>query len=68
MMKLTAERDGEVIVLGEEFDFESAYQFILEHDDDPEGNPFMEGYDFILDDVGIRWLFEMDSWTEIEEE
>lgn len=67
-MKLTAERGNEVIVLGEEFDFQSAYEFILGHDDDPEHNPWMEGYDLILDDVGIRWLFVADCWEEIDEE
>lgn len=68
-MKLTAERDGEVVEIGQNFDFESAYLFILEHDDDPEGNPWMEGFDLILiDDEGKKWAFECESWSPVEEE
>lgn len=66
-MKLTAERGDEVIVLGEDFDFQTAYEYVVERDTDPD-NPWLDGYEIILDDIGIRWLLVADCWEEIEEE
>lgn len=60
-MKLIAQRDGEVLELGNNFNFETAYDFILEHDNDEE-NPWLEGYDLVLSNGTEVWLFEGDCW------
>jgi len=64
-MRLIAERDGEVLELGNDFNFETAYEFILEHDNDEE-NPWLEGYDLVLINETEAWLFEADCWVEVE--
>jgi hypothetical protein len=52
-MKLVSERDGDVVVLGEGFTFESAADFIGEGE---------EGFDYVLIDGGVRYLYEIDYW------
>ena len=64
-MILSAERDGEVIVFGDDFDLESAYEFILERDCDPE-NPWLEGFDLILASADETLVFEADCWVPVE--
>ena len=64
-MRLIAERDGEVLELGNDFNFETAYEFILEHDNDEE-NPWLEGYDLILIDGNESWAFEADCWCPLD--
>jgi hypothetical protein len=59
-MKLIAERDGEVVELGDGFTFESAYDYIEAHDADYD---WMEGFDLVLVDGEVRWLFEADCWV-----
>jgi len=61
-MKLIAERDGAVVVLGEGFTFESAYEFIIEREE-AENFTFMEGFDLVLIDGETRYLFEADCWV-----
>ena len=61
-MILMAERDGEVLELGRGFTFESAYEFILERDIDPE-NPWLEGYDLVVTDGVDSWFLESDCWS-----
>ena len=61
-MILYAERDGDIIELGRGFDHETAYEFILEHDNDEE-NPWLEGYDLVLDNNGEKWFLEADCWV-----
>ena len=63
-MILMAERDGEILELGRGFTFETAYDFILEHDNDEE-NPWLEGYDLVLNNNGKAWLFEADCWVPV---
>jgi hypothetical protein len=63
-MILTAERDGEVIELGRGFTLETAYEFILERDCDPE-NPWLEGYDLVVTDGTESWLLEADCWAPV---
>ena len=68
-MKLTAVLGAQTLSFSEDFTFETAYQFILEQDSDPDDNPWLEGFDLILiDDEGKKWLFECDCWAPIEEE
>jgi len=64
-MKLIATAGTEILELGDNFDSESAYQFILENDSDPENNPWLEGYDLILIDGDTQYIFEADCWLEI---
>ena len=63
-MILSAERDGEVLELGRGFTLETAYEFILEHDDDFE-NPWLEGYDLILTTDEGQLMFEADCWVPV---
>ena len=65
-MRLIAERDGETLDLGETFNHETAYEFILDHDFDPEHNPWLEGYDLVLIDGDESWLFEADCWVPLD--
>ena len=68
-MKLIAVHRDQKISFDEDFTFETAYQYILEQDEDPFGNPWLAAFDLILiDDEGKRWLFECDCWSPIEEE
>ena len=65
-MILTVEGNCGSEELGRGFTFESAYNFLLERDSDPE-NPFYEGYDFCLtDNEGNKWFLEADCWAEVE--
>jgi hypothetical protein len=57
-MNLIAERDGAVVVLGEGFTFESAYEFIIERE---EAENFT--FDLVLIDGETRYLFEVDCWV-----
>ena len=63
-MILTAERDGEVLELGRGFTLETAYEFILERDNDEE-NPWLEGYDLILTTNEGQLMFEADCWVPV---
>lgn len=63
-MILTAERDGEVLELGRGFTLETAYEFILERDNDEE-NPWLEGYDLILTTDEGQLMFEADCWVPV---
>lgn len=69
-MKLIGERDGDVVVFGEGFNFDSAVYFISEneflHDyHDDQFDPWMEGYDLILIDGDDRWVYDGDGgWLE----
>ena len=63
-MNLTAERDGEVLELGRGFTLETAYEFILERDNDEE-NPWLEGYDLILTTNEGQLMFEADCWVPV---
>lgn len=62
-MILTAERDGEIIEFGRDFDLGTAYDFILERDSDPE-NPWLPDYKLVVtaDDDGRRLVLCMDCW------
>ena len=64
-MRFYAERDGEVIELGLGFNENSAYEFILERDNDPE-NPWLEGFDLILASADETLVFEADCWVPVE--
>jgi len=65
-MKLIAERDGEQVELGNNFNFETAYNFVLERDNDPE-IPFYEGYDILLiNNKGEKFILEADCWADVE--
>ena len=64
-MILIADRDGEIIELGLDFTFESAYDFIAENDTDFD-KPWLDGFDIILVDGDKRYVFESASWFEIE--
>jgi len=60
-MKLIATAGTETLELGDNFDSETAYEFILEHDNDEE-NPWLEGYDLILVDGDDQYIFETGCW------
>jgi hypothetical protein len=64
-MRLIARLRRELLELGNNFNFETAYEFILEHDNDEE-NPWLEGYDLVLINETEAWLFEADCWVEVE--
>ena len=64
-MELYAVLGAQTLYLGDDYTFESAYEYILEQDSD---GTWLEGFDLILDDVGIRWRLEADCWVEIDEE
>ena len=67
-MQLIAVLGAQTLSLGDDYDFESAYQYILEQDSDPDDNPWLEGFDLILiDDEGKLWKLECDCWTPIDE-
>jgi len=52
-----------VFEFGSDFTFESAYEYILKADCDPEAE-FMPGFDFIfVDDDGDEYIFEMGCWA-----
>ena len=61
-MILEAVAGTETITLGRDFTFETAYEFILERDNDEE-NPWLEGYDLVLDNNGEKWFLEADCWS-----
>ena len=63
-MNLIAQLNSEVIELGRGFDFETAYDFILEQDNDGE---FYPGYDLILIDDNLdAYILEADCWAPVE--
>jgi hypothetical protein len=62
LMILEAVAGTETITLGRDFTFETAYEFILEHDN-YEANPWLEGYDLFLIDGEEQWIFESDCWV-----
>ena len=63
-MILEAVAGTETIPLGLGFTFETAYEFILEHDNDEE-NPWLEGYDIFLINGEEQWIFEADCWVPV---
>lgn len=68
-MKLIAVLGAQTLTLGDDYDFKTAYEYILEQDSDPDENPWLEGFDLILiDDEGKKWVLECDCWSPYEEE
>lgn len=68
-MQLIAVLGAQTLTLGDDYTFESAYQYILEQDSDPFDNPWLEGFDLILiDDENKLWKFECESWCPLDEE
>jgi hypothetical protein len=52
-----------IFEFGSGFTLESAYEYILKADSDPEVE-FMPGFDFIfVDDDGDEYIFEMNCWA-----
>ena len=63
-MRLIAQLNSEVTELGQGFDFETAYEFVLEQD--CEGD-FYLGYDiFLIDDNLETYILEADCWVPVE--
>jgi len=65
-MKLIAKSETETRVLGEDFDYKTAYRFIFENDSDPEENPWLPGFDLILIDGDEAYILEADAWFPYE--
>jgi len=64
-MKLVLTHNGTETVIAEDFDFETAYDWAMEH---AENHDWSEEYDYVLtDDEGKVWHIEVDSWTEFVE-
>lgn len=60
-MKLVLEVAGTETVIGDWFDFETAYDWATEH---AEQNDWSEEFNYILtDDSGERWFIECDAWV-----
>lgn len=66
-MKLIAERDGEIIVIGEGYTFESACFFLSELEFDCEYNDICpyEGFDFTLVDGETTYFFDGEDFVKI---
>ena len=63
-MILIAQLNSEVIELGRGFDFETAYEFVLEQDCNED---FYPGYDIILIDDNLEsYILEADCWALVE--
>jgi hypothetical protein len=63
MTQFFADNGVETVEFGSGFTFESAYDFLVKADCDPEAE-FLPGHDFIfVDDDGVEYIFEMDCWA-----
>jgi hypothetical protein len=62
-MKLVLEINGAETVVGEDFDFETAYDWALIHG---EKNDWSADFNyFLFDENGDQWYIEMDCWTKM---
>lgn len=67
-MQLVAVLGAQTLYLGDDYDFETAYEYILEQDSDPD-NPWLEDFALILiDDEDNQWRLECDCWCPVVEE
>jgi hypothetical protein len=63
-MNLIAQLNSDIIELGRGFNFETAYEFILENDSNED---FYPGYDLILIDDNLEsYILEADCWALVE--
>ena len=63
-MRLIAQLNSEIIELGQGFDFETAYEFVLEQDCNED---FYPGYDiYLIGDNLETYIFEADCWAPVE--
>lgn len=63
-MRLIAQLNSEVTELGHGFDFETAYEFVLEQDNEED---FYPGYEIILIDDNLdAYILEADCWVPVE--
>ncbi len=65
-MKLILEKNGVDTVVGEDFDFDSAYDWAVTHG---EENEWSEEFNyFLIDENGDQWYIDADCWSKVEEE
>lgn len=63
MTNFFADNGVETVEFGSGFTFESAYEFLMKADCDPDVE-FLPGHDFIfVDDDGDEYIFEMGCWA-----